>query len=194
MTRSCGRFPLEDKDLAEAAARGDQGAFSTLVVRHRPSIYTLAYKISLNEEDALDITQNVLLRLVEKISSFDGRGTFRAWLAVITAREAFSQLRRLSRRREKSVEPRILERMSDQQNNTKSSNAKVALDAKQQRQLVEHAMARLSPQQRTILALRLREDIGPKEIAERLGLPARQVRSQLHRAIARIRQALAKEI
>ena len=64
------------------------------------------------------------------------------------------------------------------------------LDAEQRRQLALRAMVELSPQQRAILTLQFAEGLGPAEIARQLELPASQVRSQLHRAIQRIRQLL----
>jgi RNA polymerase sigma-70 factor (ECF subfamily) len=184
---------LEDNRLATAAANGDQEAFSILVKRYRPYVYRIAYKITLHEDDALDITQNVFVRLVEKIHYFNGRGRFRAWLATIAAREAINWLRSPSRR-EASTEPQVLAGLSDERQGRERSNPRDVLETVQRRQLVEGAMAHLSAQQRAIIALRLGEDMGPKEIAERLGLPARQVRLQLHRAIAKIRQALAEKI
>jgi len=183
---------LEDNRLAAAAARGDDEAFTILVERYRSYIYTIAFKITLHADDALDITQNVFVRLVEKIGSFNGRGPFRAWLATIAAREASDFLRRPSRR-ETSTDPQVLASLSDKRQNNRAPDQRDVLDTSQRRRLVEAAMARLSPKQRAIFALRLKEDMGPKEIAQRLGLPAGQVRSQLHWAIAKIRQALARE-
>jgi RNA polymerase sigma factor (sigma-70 family) len=184
---------LEDSTLASRAAQGDQEAFTLLIERYRRYIYTIAYKIALNEEDALDITQNVYARLVEKIGEFEGRGSFRSWLAVIASREAVSFLRRPGRREEPAA-PDVIEELADSLAEEGIENVRAALDAEQRLRLVEQAMKSLSPQQRAIMALRLGEDMGPKEIAERLNLPASQVRSQLNRAIERIRKILAEEI
>lgn len=190
--RSSGSLPLEDNRLAAAAANGDQEALTILVKRYRPYVYRTAYKITLHEDDALDITQNVFVRLVEKIHHFDGRGSFRAWLATIASREAINRLRSASRR-ETLTEPHILAELPDERQAREGNDPRDALETVQRKRLVEGAMTQLSPQQRAIIALRLAEDMGPKEIAERLGLPAHQVRSQLHRAIAKIRQTLAGE-
>ena len=180
---------MEDHRLAVSAANGDQEAFTTLVKRYRAYVYTIAYKIALNVDDALDITQNVFVRLVEKIGMFNGRGPFRAWLATMASNETMSYLRRPSHR-ETPTEPEVLTEMSDAQQYGNADDPREALDTARQRRLVETAMADLSPQQRAIFALRFRADMGPKEIAERLGLPGQQVRSQLHRAVARIRDVL----
>ena len=185
---------MEEKSLAAAAAHGDQEALSLLVERYRATIYTIAFKIVLHEDDALDITQTVFLRLVEKIGDYAGRGSFRAWVAAITAHEAIDFSRRAARRKETPTEPEILDQSPDPRSVSRSADPAEELDRVQRRQLVQEAMGGLSPQQRAIFALRFSEEMGPKEIAQRLDLPASQVRSQLHRAIAKIRRALAEEI
>lgn len=184
---------MDDGTLAARAATGDQAAFTALIERYRRYIYTIAYKIALNEDDALDITQNVYARLVERIGDYEGRGSFKSWLAVMTSREAISFLRRSSRREEPTA-PEIIEDLAMELTASASIDVRAALDVEQRRRLVEQAMKSLSPQQRAIVALRLGEDIGPKEIAQRLDLPASQVRSQLNRAIERIKKILAEEI
>ena len=101
---------MEDAQLAADAADGDQSAFEKLVVRWRSYIYVIAYKIVLNEEDALDVTQDVCLKLVEKIQDFGGRGSFRSWLGAIAARTAIDSQRR-TRRREVAIDREEIERI-----------------------------------------------------------------------------------
>lgn len=155
-------------------------------------VYSIAYKITLNEEDALDATQNVFARLVEKIGLYEGRGDFRSWLATFAAHEAINLMRRPSHSRETATEPGILTAAIEDKNEQVSGNPQNSIETQEQRNLVESAIQELSPQQRAIFALRWREDISPKEIAERMGIPAGQVRSQLCFAISRIRATLER--
>ena len=189
---------MEDTELAAAAALGDQEAFAELIRRYRSYIYTIAYRIVLNEDDALDITQNVYVRLVEKIGDYSGRGLLRAWIATIAAREAVNFCRRPSAR-ELATEPEVLRGLSDHemehgsQELARQRHPAELLEVEERRKLVGEAMEQLSPQQRAIFALRLLEDLGPNEIAKQLELPAKQVRSQLSRAIERIRRIVAEK-
>jgi len=183
----------EDKNLAAQAAQGDREAFASLAERYRAYVYTIAYKITLNQEDALDVAQNVFVRVAEKIGAFNGRGPFRSWLATIAAREAINHCRRPSRR-ETAMDPETVGRLSESQDGGLERNPRTEADKAQRLELVESAMASLPPQQRAIFTLRLREDLGPKEIAERLSLPPRQVRSQLHRAMATLRRKLGERM
>jgi len=182
--------------LAAAAARGDQQAFATLFERHRGMVYAIAYKVSLNADDALDITQQSFLQVARKIAGYDGRGPFRAWLAVVATREALSFVRS-PRRRERPVEPaeaaRLMEGAQMAQTlqggriDSQRTPRELAGDAERLR-MVASAMEGLSPQQRAIVVLQLREGLSPSEIAEQTGIPASQVRTQLFRAVQRLKE------
>ena len=111
----------------------------------------------------------------------------------VDAREAISHLRRASRRPETAMDPADIGRMAESGAAAQRSDPRQALDTAQRRRLVEESLGELSPQQRAVFILRFREDMTPREIAESLGLPPRQVRSQLHRAIARLRDMLREE-
>lgn len=60
------------------AAEGDQQAFGVLFERYRKFVYSLAYRVVLNMEDALDISQAVWMKVSVRIGQFDGHGTFRS--------------------------------------------------------------------------------------------------------------------
>jgi RNA polymerase sigma-70 factor (ECF subfamily) len=187
-----GNQYLEDNDLARAAAEGDQDAFAVLVKRHRTRVYAIAFKIVRNEEDALDVTQSVFLRVAGKIGKFRAEGTFRGWLSAIAARMAIDHIRRGSGRREVLTEPEVVDRNPAPAGPGKG-NPRAVLDRKMRVEMVDRAMEKLPAQQRAVFVLRYREDMKPKEIAERLGIPGRQVRSQLHRALVRIREMVGEQ-
>ena len=188
-----GSNPLDDNILVEAALNGDQEAFAELFRRYRRYVYTIAYKITMHEDDALDVTQNVFLTLAEKLGAYEGRGTFRAWLAAITARQAYSHQRRAEHQRRKAVELQVVEELRNVVTPEDRNNPRLAFETEERLRLVDQAMVALSPQQRAILTLRLKEGMRPAEIAERLGIAGKQVRSQLHRAIKKIREMLQRK-
>jgi len=237
---------LDNFQLAQQAARGDGDAFRALAERYRNYIYSVAWRITLDAEDALDVTQQVYLRMVERIGDFNGAGgggcgagpgrggdedrrgeggrgeaggeggegrserAFRGWLGTIAAREAIS-LRRKACNRETPTGPQALAALAEGSIAGCSGNpgasgasnslafvrpapgAREVVIQDERRRHVAKAMSALSPQQRAIFLLRFQEDIGPKEIAQRLAMPGKQVRSQLHRAIVAIRRELAEK-
>lgn len=75
---------MEDRKLVESAQRGDKDAFATLVQRYHRNIYSLAYRMTGNREDAMDVTQEVLLRAYRAIASFQPDKPFLPWIYRIT--------------------------------------------------------------------------------------------------------------
>lgn len=70
-----------DRELAAAAVGGDRGALETLVERHQPWIYNLAFRMVLVPDEASDVTQDVLVKILTKLASYDPeKGAFRTWL------------------------------------------------------------------------------------------------------------------
>jgi RNA polymerase sigma-70 factor (ECF subfamily) len=179
---------LDDRELAALAARGDRRALTALIERYRGYLYAIAYRVTLDEDDALDATQIVYARIVERIGEYRGEGSLKGWLGAIAARTAIDAARRRNRRRETAVDPILLGALADRAPIDGAGAAREAIEREQRLAMVEAAMADLPPQQRAIVALRLSEG-GMKnaEIAERLELPAAQVRSQLARAVAKLR-------
>lgn len=180
---------VDDGQLVEKARQGDQSAFAELVTGYRSYVYTIAWKITLNEDDALDVTQEVFMRVAQKMSTLRLTGSFQGWLGSIAARQAISHCRKPARR-EIATDPWELASAVNA-GAVRSQQTTKVVDAQWQKQLVQGAMADLSPQQRAILTLILKEDMQPHEVAQQLGLGASQVRSQLHRAIAALRERLA---
>ncbi len=185
-----GAALVNEETLAAEAANGSQDALEVLLKHYRSYIYAIAYHVALNEEDALDITQNVMIRVVDKIRSFARKGKFKSWLATITTHESVNHLRR-SGRREIPTDPVSLDQIKEANHDHDGAHPLDGLESEERRHRVVHAMERLSPQQRGIFALILFEGMRPKEIAEQMDIPAKQVSWQIHRGLEKIRQILA---
>lgn len=70
-----------DQSLASAAVGGDREALATLVRRHQPWIYNVAFRMVMVPAEAEDVTQDVLVKVLTKLSSYDPeKGAFRTWL------------------------------------------------------------------------------------------------------------------
>jgi RNA polymerase sigma factor (sigma-70 family) len=70
----------EDRGLVEQARGGDATALETLVRRHQAFVFNLAVRMLYCPQDAEDATQEILIKLVTKLSTFEGRSRFRTWL------------------------------------------------------------------------------------------------------------------
>jgi RNA polymerase sigma factor (sigma-70 family) len=88
-----------DAKLIAAAKGGDREAFDELVRRTYADTYTLAYRLTGNEEDARDVAQEAYLRAYKGLKRFRGEAQFSTWLYRITANCAATYLGRRSRHR-----------------------------------------------------------------------------------------------
>jgi RNA polymerase sigma factor (sigma-70 family) len=77
----CAEHEETDQRLVSAAVAGDREALETLVRRHQPWIYNVAFRMVMAPAEAEDVTQDVLVKVLTKLSSYDPeRGAFRTWL------------------------------------------------------------------------------------------------------------------
>lgn len=72
---------MSDRKLVADALTGDKGALETLISRHQPWIYNLAFRMVMVREEAEDVAQEVLVKVITKLASYDSdKGAFRTWL------------------------------------------------------------------------------------------------------------------
>src|ERR1700745_1785100 len=70
----------EDQDLVLRARSGDRNALEELVQRHQTCIYNIAVRMLHHPQDAEDATQEILIKLLTRLSSLGGRSSLRTWL------------------------------------------------------------------------------------------------------------------
>jgi len=84
----------EDKDLVAAAQTGDRAALEALVKKHQAWIYNIAWRMVGSPHDAEDVTQEILIKMMTKLSTFQGKSGFRTWLYRIAANHVINMKRR----------------------------------------------------------------------------------------------------
>jgi RNA polymerase sigma-70 factor (ECF subfamily) len=94
------RMGKDDQVAIREILSGDKEAYSALVVRHSPSLFRVAFRITGNEADAEDVVQEALLRGYQKLESFESRSNFGTWIYRIAVRCA---LDKISNRKEDKV-------------------------------------------------------------------------------------------
>jgi hypothetical protein len=70
----------EDRELIARANAGEAGALEALVRRHQAYVFNIAVRMLYCPQDAEDATQEILIKVVTKLSTFEGRSRFRTWL------------------------------------------------------------------------------------------------------------------
>lgn len=84
----------QDKELIKKAINGSKKALNDLIIIHEPFIYNVAWKFTADQNEASDITQEVLIKVVTKLSTFKAESSFRTWLYRIVFNEFMQTKRR----------------------------------------------------------------------------------------------------
>jgi len=91
---------VADTELVERAKSGDRGALEKLVLRHQAWIYNIAIRMVFRPDDAEEVTQEVLVKVITKLSTFQGESKFRTWLYRITTNHVLNIKRRAAESQE----------------------------------------------------------------------------------------------
>jgi RNA polymerase sigma-70 factor, ECF subfamily len=176
-----------DVALVTAAQLGDRRALDALLRRHHDRVYALCRRLTGNDADALDATQEALLAVCRGLDRFDGRSAFTTWLYRVTTNACLDELRRRGRR-PLPVDPTPGEAGTGASPDRLSVPA--AADDVATRLDVDAALATLPEEFRAAVVLRDLCELDYAEIAQVLGIPPGTVRSR----IARGRAALARQL
>ena len=85
---------VDDVHLVEQAQKGSRAALEKLVLRHQAWIYNIAVRMVFHPQDAEEVTQEVLVKVFTRLSTFKGECKFRTWLYRITANHVLNMKRR----------------------------------------------------------------------------------------------------
>src|SRR5213080_1847366 len=83
-----------DAELVEQAKNGDRAALEKLILRHQAWVYNIAVRMVFRPHDAEEVTQEVLVKVITRLSTFRGESTFRTWLYRIAANHVLNMKRR----------------------------------------------------------------------------------------------------
>jgi RNA polymerase sigma-70 factor (ECF subfamily) len=189
--------PLGDADWAEPAdelqgtavfdATGDRSAMPSwdeLVRQHADRVYRLAYRLSGNQHDAEDLTQETFIRVFRSVQNYQP-GTFEGWLHRITTNLFLDMVRRRARIRMEAL-PDDYDRVPGDQPNPEQIYHDARLGAD-----LQAALDSLPPEFRAAVVLCDIEGLSYEEIGATLGVKLGTVRSRIHRGRQALRDHLA---
>ena len=157
--------------------------FEVLVRAHAAAMYRVAVAIVRDAAMAEDVVQEAVLRAWDNLDTFRGEGPVRNWLLRITHNVAVSELRRS---REQPWDPR---RLPEQP----VAGPERRLVAVSELEEVGRALESLDELSRSILALRVNEELSYQEIADTLGISLGQVKIRLLRTRRKLAAAVERE-
>ncbi|HLZ34892.1 MAG TPA: sigma-70 family RNA polymerase sigma factor [Nitrospira sp.] len=178
-----------DPALLASIVKGDQQAFSQLYDHSSALLYTLAFRILGNREEADELLQDVYLEVWRKVARYDvGRGTPIAWLITLTRSRAIDRLRARSTRGHNAASPldgSLTSTVADLGPSPFETQADQEL-----RMAVGIAITGLPPAQQQAIELAYYEGLSHHEIAARLNQPLGTVKTRIKLGMSKLREAL----
>ena len=158
---------MQDDILIRRAAAKDESAFEQLMLLHQKPVYNICYRMAGNADDALDLSQEVFLKLWRTLEQYQFDAAFSTWLFRLTQNVCIDFLR-------PDPEPLPEERVIF---NEKQAAIRAAMNA-------------LPVDFREILQLRVVQELPYEQIAQIMDLPVGTVKSRLARARLQLKKRL----
>ncbi len=175
---------------------GDTEQYHELIRPYERSVYKMALSFMKNESDAEDVAQEAFLKALGKLADFRGQAKFSTWLISITLNVARGRLRRQATVRMESLDesPEEGGHISPALLTDWREVPEQALERQEIRQMLQDAIAHLSPLYREVLLLRDVEEFSIEETASALAITTGTVKVRLHRARMMMQKELAPKL
>lgn len=174
----------QDQALLSRYRTGDNGAFSSLVLKYQKPVFNAAFRVLGNADDATDISQTVFLRVLERLDSYDPKYRFFSWLYRIAINEAIDFLRRTAK--EDALDE------DDDFPAPDEASPERCYEAKEVSVCIQAALMKLRTNERIVITLRHFNDCSYLEIAEILAIDEATVKSRLFEGRRRLGGLLKK--
>ena len=186
----------EDYDLVRRCQKGDDKAFNELVTKYRTRVFAMIYHLVHNEQDAWDLAQDGFFKAWKSIDKFRFQSSFYTWLYRIMTNVAIDSLRKKQitggQEFDDTINLQDVEPGSDLVPKSEPPPTQ-KLERVEVRARIDAAIAKLSPEHRTVILLKEMEDLQYHEIAETVGCSIGTVMSRLFYARKKL-QTLLKDV
>lgn len=176
---------VELVQLFQARKGRDDRPFRELFRRYQQVVWRACYGMMRNSRDAEDLTQEVFFKAYRNLTKFEGRSSFKTWIYRIAINTCQNEIRRRSRRAQEAET--AVEDMAEYLPSNSSLEATIL--ARQQRDLLQQAMASLRPEEYEVLYLKDVEERPYAEIAEQLDISLSAAKMRVQRARLALRVA-----
>jgi RNA polymerase sigma-70 factor, ECF subfamily len=184
---------LSDTELILEAKEGNNSAFEQLVYRYDRHVLSLAMKYSGNNDDAMDIYQEVFIRMYKGLKKFRFQSEFSTWLFRITTNVCLTYKSKQNKRERLSLsfsddddENSILTNLQAEENENPDS----AMMGNEINEKIELAIKALTPKQKLCFTLKHMEGYKLREIAVMMDCKEGTVKKYLFDAVRKIREQL----
>ncbi|WP_299051034.1 sigma-70 family RNA polymerase sigma factor [uncultured Polaribacter sp.] len=179
----------KDKLYIDKVIDGDTNAFSYLVDNYKNMVYSLAYKMTKNKEEAEEISQDTFIKAYKNLSNFKGDSKFSTWLYKIAYHATLDAVKK-NKRNASTFEINEIT-----YNQIKSvENILEGIERKERAKILNECLLKLPEEERSIIWMFYYEELSLKEIIEISGLSEANIKVKLHRARKRLLVIVEKTV
>ncbi|WP_170227913.1 RNA polymerase sigma factor [Vicingus serpentipes] len=165
---------MKDSDLILGLINKQTSAINYFVNNYQQFVYVLCVRILNNNEVAEEITQDVLIKCIEKIEQFKGDSKLKTWVYTVARRETLNYIR-INKLETTEISPSI-------ENTLNGDNIIALFDNEDLNETIQYYFNKLSTDAKEMLTLFYLEEMSLKEIAEITKFSESNVRVKLYRA------------
>ena len=176
----------EETDMISRCQQGDQEALKEIFDKYHKKVYSIAYGVVRHREEALDIVQEVFIKLFRSIKNFRGRSQFYTYLYRMVMNTSIDHARKAGKQFVSSLD----EEGSFEPRDEAEKGPERILLQKELEEKVKLAMDKLPADQKAALIFRDVEGLSYQEMAEAMGCSIGTVMSRLHYGRKRMQESL----
>lgn len=165
------------KDIITRASKGDMEAFKVMYDTASGFVYSLAFRMTSNKEDAEEVTQDVFVKVYKNLRYFQFRSSFKTWVYRVVCNTAINFTKKRAR-----TQNRMVEYDDAVKKDHAAHEPATELEKEMNKEYVMSLLSVLNPDQRACVVLRNIEGLSYEEIANALKININTVRSRLKRA------------
>ncbi len=184
----------QEMELVKRAQSGDVAAFESLIEDYQKRIFSIAYRMIQHQEDAADLTQEVILKIFKNLDKFKGDSKFSTWVYRIATNTCLDEIKKSRRRTTYSLDKEIETEegsMAAELPDTAPGPEEEA-ERKDIKKAVYAAIGQLGQEHKQVIVLRDLQGLSYEEIAEILHCSVGTVKSRISRARGNLKKLLAK--
>ena len=179
---------LGDNEIISRVLKGEQNAYAELVNRYQAYVFTLVLRMIKSREDAEEVAQDVFIKAYRSLADFRGESKFSTWLYTIANTTSITFLRKKKLDVQSLDNEKVFE-VADSKDSGLRANL---VEQKSRVNMVNEAIAMLSPDDAEIITLFYKAEQNLEEISRILRLEANTVKVRLHRARTRLKDKMEK--
>ncbi|TYP97032.1 RNA polymerase sigma-70 factor (ECF subfamily) [Tenacibaculum adriaticum] len=166
-----------DQTYIDKVLKGDSNAYAFLVEKYKVMVYSLAYKMLVNREEAEEVSQDTFIKAFKNLSKFEGKSKFSTWLYKIAYRSCLDTIKK------NSAKYNITDINEITTNQIEETETVLdGIERKERAEIMNQCLLKLPEDERSVLWLFYFKELSLKEIIEVTSLSEANVKVKLHRA------------